>query len=73
MPYLLFLYPFLNIEKQEPEVLYDEKIYVFILSSSAFIGILLSVLAGTPVGSTIVVTDMAAFLVSCVVERFMGR
>ena len=73
MPYLLFLYPFLNIEKQEPEVLYDEKIYVFILSSSAFIGILLSILAGPPVGSTIVATDMAAFLVSCVVERFMGR
>ncbi len=69
----MFLYPFLNIEKQEPEVLYDEKIYVFILSSSAFIEILLSVLAGTPVGSTIVATDMVVFLVSCVVERFMGR
>ena len=39
----------------------------------AFIGILVSVLAGTPVGSTIVATDMAAFLVSCMAGRFMGR
>ena len=39
----------------------------------AFIGILVSVLAGTPVGSTIVATDMAAFFVSCMAGRFMGR
>ena len=39
----------------------------------ALVGILVSVLAGTPVGSTIVATDMAAFLVSCMVGRFMRR
>ena len=39
----------------------------------ALVGILVSVLAGTPVGSTIVVTDMAAFIVSCMAGRFMGR
>ena len=39
----------------------------------ALVGILLSVLAGTPVGSTIVATDMAAFIVSCMAGRFMGR
>lgn len=39
----------------------------------ALVGILLSVLAGTPVGSTIVATDLAAFFLSCIVGRFMGR
>lgn len=39
---------------------------------AAFFGILLSILAGTPVGSTIVVMDIAVFLVSCVVEKIVG-
>lgn len=39
----------------------------------AVIGILLSILAGTPVGSTIVAEDMAAFFISCVAGRMMGR
>ena len=34
---------------------------------------LLSILAGTPVGSTIVAADMAAFFISCVAGRMMGR
>lgn len=36
-------------------------------------GILLSILAGTPVGSTIVAADIAAFAVSSVVGRLMRR
>lgn len=39
----------------------------------AVIGILLSILAGTPVGSSIVAADMAAFFISCVAGRMMGR
>ena len=39
----------------------------------AVIGILLSILAGTPVGSTIVAADMAAFFISCVAGRMMGE
>ncbi len=35
----------------------------------AALGILISVLAGTPVGSTIVAADLAAFLVCCIVGR----
>ena len=38
----------------------------------AVVGILLSILAGTPVGSTIVAVDMAAFLLSCVAGRMVG-
>ena len=36
-------------------------------------GIFISIMAGTPVGSTIVVTDMAVFLVSCVLALFVRR
>lgn len=35
----------------------------------AIFGILLSILAGTPVGSTIVAADMAAFGISCIIEK----
>ena len=38
----------------------------------ALIGILLSILAGTPVGSTIVAIDLAAFLLSCVIGKLTG-
>lgn len=38
----------------------------------AIIGILLSILAGTPVGSTIVAIDIVAFMISCVVEKMAG-
>ncbi len=39
----------------------------------AVVGILLSILAGTPVGSTIVAADIAAFLISCAVEKIGGK
>ena len=39
----------------------------------AVVGILLSILAGTPVGSTIVAADIAAFAVSSVAGRLMRR
>lgn len=39
----------------------------------AVAGILLSILAGTPVGSTIVAADMAAFGISCVLGKVTGR
>lgn len=38
----------------------------------AFIGIIISILAGTPVGSTIVVVDIAAFLVFWILGSFRG-
>ncbi len=38
----------------------------------AIIGILLSILAGTPVGSTIVAIDIVAFMISCVVGKMAG-
>lgn len=38
----------------------------------ASLGILLSILAGTPVGSTIVAVDMAAFLLSCLIGFIYG-
>ena len=38
----------------------------------ALLGILLSILAGTPVGSTIVAIDLAAFLLSCVTGKITG-
>ena len=38
----------------------------------AVIGILLSILAGTPVGSTIVATDIVAFMVSCAIGKAAG-
>lgn len=38
----------------------------------AFFGILLSILAGTPVGSTIVAVDITAFLITCIIRRFKG-
>lgn len=38
----------------------------------AVMGILISILAGTPVGSTIVAADIAAFMISCVVGKAMG-
>lgn len=39
----------------------------------ALIGILVSILAGTPVGSTIVATDMMAFAVSCLAGKLLGE
>lgn len=39
----------------------------------AFFGILLSILAGTPVGSTIVAIDMAAFGISCITGSRIRR
>lgn len=38
----------------------------------AAIGILLSILAGTPVGSTIVAIDIVAFMISCAVGKMAG-
>lgn len=38
----------------------------------AFIGILTSILAGTPVGATIVAVDMGAFLISTVIGSVLG-
>ena len=38
----------------------------------AFFGILLSILAGTPVGSTIVAVDITAFLIACIIRRLKG-
>ena len=38
----------------------------------AAIGILLSILAGTPVGSTIVAMDIVAFMISCAVGKMVG-
>ena len=38
----------------------------------ATLGILISILAGTPVGSTIVVVDIAAFIIFCVAGLFHG-
>ena len=38
----------------------------------AIIGILLSILAGTPVGSTIVAIDIVAFMISCAVGKVAG-
>ena len=38
----------------------------------AFFGILLSILAGTPVGSTIVAVDIAIFLIACIIRRLKG-
>ena len=35
-------------------------------------GILLAILAGTPVGSTIVAVDILVFLVFCVLGRLLG-
>lgn len=39
----------------------------------AVLGLLLSILAGTPVGSTVVVTDMVAFGVFSVIGKLTGR
>ena len=39
----------------------------------AFLGILVSILAGTPVGSTIVAADMIAFGISCLAGKIRGR
>ncbi len=39
----------------------------------ALLGILISILAGTPVGSTIVAADIAAFLVFSVLARLIGK
>lgn len=39
----------------------------------ALVGILISILAGTPVGSTIVAVDIAAFFATSLVGKFAGR
>ena len=38
----------------------------------AISGMLLSILAGTPVGSTIVAADIVAFLICCMIEKIAG-
>ena len=38
----------------------------------AIVGMLLSILVGTPVGSTVVATDIAAFFICCVIGKFAG-
>ena len=38
----------------------------------SFLGIIISILAGTPVGSTIVTTDVAAFAICCLVGAIVG-
>ena len=38
----------------------------------SFLGIIISILAGTPVGSTIVTTDVAAFAICCLVGAVVG-
>jgi zinc transport system permease protein len=40
--------------------------------SCALLGILISILAGTPVGSTIVAVDVVAFVLSCITGKIMG-
>ena len=40
--------------------------------SCALLGILISILAGTPVGSTIVAVDIVAFVLSCITGKIMG-
>ena len=40
---------------------------------SAFAGIVISILAGTPVGSTIVAVDVAVFAICCIAGSFAGR
>ena len=40
--------------------------------SCALFGILISILAGTPVGSTIVAVDVVAFVLSCIIGKIMG-
>jgi hypothetical protein len=39
----------------------------------ALAGLLISIVAGTPVGSTIVAADIAAFLICSVLARLLGR
>ena len=39
----------------------------------AFFGIIVSILGGTPVGSTIVAVDIAAFLVTCLIGKLLER
>jgi len=39
----------------------------------AMSGIVMSILAGTPVGSTIVATDIAAFFISSIIGKAAGR
>lgn len=39
----------------------------------AFIGILISIVAGTPVGSTIVTTDISAFVISYIIGKILRR
>ncbi len=39
----------------------------------AFSGIVISILAGTPVGSTIVAVDVAAFVICCIIGTVKGR
>ena len=41
--------------------------------SCALVGIVASILAGTPVGSTIVAVDMAAFGLCCLAGKLLGR
>lgn len=38
----------------------------------AIVGMLLSILVGTPVGSTVVATDIAVFFICCVIGKFAG-
>ncbi len=48
-------------------------VYAAVLSvACALIGIIISILAGTPVGSTIVAVDIGAFLVSSIIGKICG-
>ena len=38
----------------------------------AFVGMIISILAGTPVGSTIVAADVAAFVICCIIGKVKG-
>ncbi len=46
---------------------------VLISVFSAFVGIIVSILAGTPVGSTIVAIDIVMFLLSVLIAKILGR
>ena len=46
---------------------------VIISVFSAFVGIIVSILAGTPVGSTIVAIDIVMFLLSVLIAKILGR
>ena len=52
-----------------PVVIFSGAISVF----CAALGLLFSILAGTPVGSTVVAADMLAFFICCIIGALRGR